>query len=91
MAQIQIRLSAVVGDEDLPVLIRIHGTGVHVQIGVQLLNLHPQAPLLQKAAQGRGGNPLAQAGHHAAGDENIFDGHKYPSLLHGRIPSREIK
>ena len=38
-----------------------------------------------------GGNPLAQAGHHAAGDENIFDGHKYPSLLHGRIPSREIK
>ena len=45
----------------------------------------------QKAAQGRGGDPLAQAGHHAAGDENIFDGHKYPSLLHGRIPSREIK
>ena len=73
MAQIQVGLRAVVGDEDFAVLIGAHGAGIHVQIGIQLLVGDLQAPLLQKAAQGRGGDALAQAGNHAAGDENIFD------------------
>ena len=51
VAQVQVRLRAVAGDEDLPVLVGVHGAGVHVEIGVQLLDLHPQAPLLQQAAQ----------------------------------------
>ena len=37
MAQVQVGLGAVVGDEDLTVLQGAHGTRVHVHVGVQLL------------------------------------------------------
>ena len=50
VAQIQVRLGAVVGDEDLAVLQGVHGAGVHVQIGVEFLVAHAQAPLLQQPA-----------------------------------------
>ena len=72
MPQVQVRLRAVVGDEDLPVLIGAHGAGVHVDIGVELLVAHPDAPLLQQPSQGRRADALSQAGHHAAGDKNEF-------------------
>ena len=36
MPQIKIRLGAVVGDEDLTVLKRAHGTGVNIDIGIEL-------------------------------------------------------
>ena len=76
VAQIQVSLRSVVGDKDLAVLVGAHGARVHIEIGVQLLHLHPQAPLLEQTPQGGGGNSLAQAGHHAAGNKNIFCGHK---------------
>ena len=71
VAQVQVGLRPVVGDEDLPVLVGGHGARVHVEVGVQLLHPHPQAPLLQKPPQGRRRDPLTQPGHHAPGDKNI--------------------
>ena len=76
MPQVQIRFRPVVRDEHLPMLIGVHGAGVHIEIRVQLLHLHPQSPLLEQTAQRRGGDPFAQTGHHAAGDKDIFDGHR---------------
>ena len=81
MAQVQVGLRPVVGDEHLAVLIGAHGAGVHVEIGVQLLDFDPQAPLLQQTAQAGRRDPLAQTGHHAAGDENILDCHIDSSVL----------
>ena len=81
VAQIQVGLRPVIGDEHLPVLIGAHGPGVHVEVGVQLLDLDPQAPLLQQPAQRGRGDALAQAGHHAAGDENKFGCHCHSSVL----------
>ena len=72
MAQVQVRLGAVLGDEDLAVLVGAHGAGVHINIGVELLVAHPQAPLLQQTAQRRRADALAQAGHHTAGDKYEF-------------------
>ena len=72
VTQIQIRLGAVVGDKDFSVLIGAHGAGVHIDIGVELLVAHPQAPLLEQTAQGCGADALAQSGDHAAGDEYEF-------------------
>ena len=72
MAQVQVRLRAVLGDEDLPVLVGAHGAGVHIDIGVELLVPHPEAPLLQKPPQGRRADALAQTRHHAAGDKYKF-------------------
>ena len=81
VAQVQVGLRPVVGDEHLAVLIGAHGAGVHVEIGVQLLDLDPQAPLLQQTAQAGRRDALAQAGHHTAGDENILDCHIDSSVL----------
>ena len=87
--QVQIRLGAVLGDEHLPVLIGAHGPGVHIDIGVELLIAHPDAPLLQKPPQRRRADPLAQAGHHAAGDKYKLGGHTahltFPFSYHARI------
>jgi hypothetical protein len=37
VAQIEIGFRTVIGDEDFPVLKGIHGSGVHIDIGIQLL------------------------------------------------------
>ena len=72
VAQVQVGLRAVLGDVHLAVLIGAHGAGVHVDVGVQLLGGHHQAPGLQEPPQGRRRDALAQAGHHAAGDKDVF-------------------
>ena len=72
VAQVQVRLGAVLGDEHLAVLIGTHSPRVHIDIGVELLVPHPDAPLLQKPPQGGRADPLAQAGDHAAGNEYEF-------------------
>ena len=40
VAQVQVRLQAVLRDVDLPVLVGAHGAWVHVDVGVQLLRRH---------------------------------------------------
>ena len=80
MAQIQIGFGTVIGDEDFAVLVRTHGTRIHIEIGIEFLDCYPQAALLQQAAQRRCGNSLAQAGNYAAGDKNILDRHNQYSL-----------
>ena len=72
VTQIQIRFGAILGHIDLTVLVGAHGSGVHVDIGVQLLGCHLQPPGLQQATQRGCGNSLAQAGYHAAGYKNIL-------------------
>ena len=72
VAQIQICLRTVLGDVDFSVLVRTHGTRIDVDIRVQLLGCHFQAPGLQQPAQGGSRNALAQAGNHAAGYKDIF-------------------
>ena len=72
VSQIQVRLQTVLGDVDLPVLIGTHGAGIHVDVRVQFLGRHLQPPGLQQTSQRRGGDALAQAGYHAAGDKDVF-------------------
>ncbi len=40
VAQVQVRLQAVLRDVDLPVLVGAHGAWVHIDVGVQLLRRH---------------------------------------------------
>ena len=47
MAQIKVGLSAVIGDKNLSMLIRRHSAGIHVQVGVQLLDADLEAALFQ--------------------------------------------
>ncbi len=71
VADVEVGLGAVVGDEDLAVLERVHRSGVDVEVGVELLHRDPQAARLQQVAEARRGEALAERGGDAAGDENV--------------------
>ena len=83
MSQIQIRLRAVIGDKHLAMLERAHGAGIHIQIGIELLDRHLQAPLLEQTTKARRRNTLAKPGYYAAGHEDIF--HCHTLRLHRKI------
>ena len=52
--EVEVGLGAVLGHEDLAVLERAHGAGVHVEVGVALLQRHPDPPRLEQGAERRG-------------------------------------
>src|SRR5207244_1750844 len=70
--EVEVRLGAVVRDVYLAVLERRHRAGIDVDVGVELLDRHPQAALDQQPAQRRGRDALAQGGHHPAGHEDVL-------------------
>ena len=57
------------------------GTGIHVDIRIQLLGGDLESSGFEQPAQRGCGDPLAKAGYNAAGYENIFGfGHAFPFL-----------
>ncbi len=58
MAQIKVRLRAILGDEDFTMLIGGHGACIYVEVRVQLLDRHRDAPALQNPGYGSRGNAL---------------------------------
>src|SRR5690606_27701216 len=71
MTEIEVGFRPVVGDIDLAMLDRGHGSRIHVQIGVEFPQTHGKAPGLEKRAQSRGCETLSEGGNHAAGDEYV--------------------
>ena len=71
VAEVEVGLGPVVGDEDLAVLVRAHRARIDVEIGVELAQPHLVAARLQQRAERRGGETLAEGGDHAAGDEDV--------------------
>ena len=69
--QVEVGLRAVVGHEDLAVLIGAHRPRIDVQIGVKLAQADLIAASLQERAKGGGRETFSQGGDHAAGDENV--------------------
>ena len=72
VAQVQVRLGPVVGHIDLAVLVGVHGPGVNIHVGVELLELDLQASGLEQGADGCGGDAFAQGRNNAAGNEDMF-------------------
>ncbi len=70
--EVEVRLGAVVGDEDLAVLGRVHRPRVDVKVGVELLQPDVEAAGLEQRAHRRRAQPLAQRRHDAARDEDEF-------------------
>ena len=58
MADVEVGLGAVLGDEDLAVLERVHRPGVDVEVRVELLHRHPQPAGLEQAAEAEAVRPL---------------------------------
>jgi hypothetical protein len=57
---VQVGLGPVVGHEDLAVLERVHRSGIHVEVGVELLHHHPHPPGREQTPEAGGGEALAQ-------------------------------
>ena len=72
MAEVEVGLRAVLGDEYLAVLERAHGARVDVDVGVELLRGNFQAAAFQQPAERCGRDALAQTGNHAAGHEDVL-------------------
>ena len=51
--KVEVGFGTVVGDEHLPVLIRAHGAGIDVKIGVELAKLDRETACLQQRAERR--------------------------------------
>ncbi len=60
VADVEIGFGAVLGDEDLAVLERVHGARVDVEVGVELLHGHLQAACGEQLAEAAGGEALAE-------------------------------
>ncbi len=72
VADVEVGLGAVLGDEDLAVLERVHRARVDVEIRVELLHRDPQAAGLEQGAEAGGRQTLAERGGDAAGDEEVL-------------------
>ena len=75
VAEVEIGLGAVVGDEDFAMLEGRHGSGIDVEIGIELLQVDPQAAALQQAADAGSGQSLAERRHDAAGYKDVLCRH----------------
>ena len=76
VAQVEVRLGAVVGDEDLAVLVGRHRPRVDVDVRVELEDGDGEAAGLEEPADAGGGDALAEGGGDASGHKDI--------LRHGR-------
>ena len=70
VAEVEIGLGSVLGDEDLAVLERAHRPRVDVDVGIELLQLNPEAAGDEQASDRGGGDALAEGRDHPAGDED---------------------
>ena len=79
MADVEVGLGAVLGDEHLAVLERVHRARVDVEVRVELLHRDPQPAGGEELAEAGGREALAQRGGDPAGDEQMTRG----ARLHG--------
>ena len=72
VAEVEVGLPAVLGDEHLAVLERVHGARVDVDVRVELAHGDLQAPALEEPTERGGGEPLAERRGHPAGEEDVL-------------------
>ena len=77
VAEVEVGLGAVVGDEDLAVLVGGHGARVDVDVGVELHQRDREAARLEDRADRGRGHALAEGGDDAAGDEDVLGRHVF--------------
>ena len=75
VAEVEVGLGAVVGDEDFAMLEGRHGSGIDVEIGIELLQADAQAAAFQQAADAGSGQSLAERRDDAAGYKDVLCRH----------------
>ena len=72
VTKVEVRLSTIVRDENLTMLIRAHRTRVDVDIRVKLLDRDLEPPALEQTAERCSRDALAQGRYNTTGNENIL-------------------
>ncbi len=75
VAEVEVGLGAVVGDEDFAMLEGRHGAGVDVEVGVELHQVDAEAAGFEKSADGGGGKTFAERRHNSAGHKDVLCRH----------------
>src|SRR3989441_1313753 len=70
--EVEVHLGAVVEDEHLPVLVRVHRARIDVQVRVDLDRADLQAFRLQQDSDGRGADSLSESRQNATRDNDIL-------------------
>ena len=81
MSKVQVGLRAVLCHIHFPMLVRAHGSRIHVDIRVQLLCRHLQSSGLQQPPQGCCRNAFSQSRYYAAGHKDILGSFHFFTLL----------
>ena len=71
MAEVEVGLRPVLGDEHLAVLERAHRPRIDVEVRVELLCPHAEPPRLEEAAERGGDDPLPEGRDDSARDEDV--------------------
>ena len=72
VAKVEIGLGAIVGDVDLAMLERAHGSGIHVEIGIKLQQADSKPASFQQASDRSGRQSFAQRRNDPARHEDEF-------------------
>jgi hypothetical protein len=72
VAQVQVGLAAIVGDEDFAMLMVSQIAWIYIEIGVELLDRDGEAARLEDSADGRSSDPLTDGAHYPARDEDVL-------------------
>ena len=79
VAEVEVRLATVIGDEDLSMFERIHGARIDVDVRIELLHRDAQTAHLQESAEGGSCESFAERACHSASHEHM--------LWHPLLPS----
>ena len=72
VAEVEVGLRPVLGDEHLAVLERAHRPGIDVDVGIELEVGDLDAAGFENGAERGGGDAFAQRGHDTAGNEDVL-------------------
>ena len=72
VADVEVGLCAVLGDEHLAVLEGVHGAGVHVEVRIQLLHGHAEPTCDEEIAEAGGREALTEGGDDASRNKDVF-------------------
>ena len=75
VAKVQIGLGAIVGNKNLTMLDRVHGTRINIDVRVEFLHGYFVAARFQQTPKGCSCDTFTEAGNNAAGNENILYRH----------------
>ena len=72
VAQVEVRLGAIVSDEDLAVLVRRHRARINVDVRIELDDADREPAALEQATDAGGGDAFAERGGHASSHKDIL-------------------